>query len=95
MEIKTYTAEELKAMTAEEREKLQADYAAAKLAAETVLTDIEQVAIDAEHEAAEEVTTWAQEFRQKHGISVWVALVGGGYIIWQVGAAVARALGVA
>jgi hypothetical protein len=95
MEIKTYTAEELKAMTAEERAKLQTDYAAAKLAAETVLTDIEQVAIDAEHEAAEEVATWADNFRQEHGVSVTVALVVGGYIVWQVGAAVARALGVA
>lgn len=95
MEIKTYTAEELKAMTAEERAKVQADYASARAAADAVLTDIEQLAIDAEKEAVAAVVTWAQAFRNKHGISVWVALIGGGFIIWQVGAAVARALGAA
>lgn len=39
------------------------------------------------------VKTWAEKFREKHGVSVWVAAVVGGYIVWQVGQAVARALG--
>jgi hypothetical protein len=43
----------------------------------------------------EEEATWAENFRQEHGVSVPVALVVGGYIVWQVGAAVARVLGVA
>ncbi|MBU2704023.1 hypothetical protein Ga0466249_005175, partial [Sporomusaceae bacterium BoRhaA] len=42
----------------------------------------------------EEEITFAENFRAKHGVSWQVALVGGAFVVWQVGAAVARALGV-
>ncbi|MBU2702287.1 gas vesicle protein [Sporomusaceae bacterium BoRhaA] len=42
----------------------------------------------------EEKITFAENFRAKHGVSWQVALVCGAFIIWQVGAAVVRALGV-
>lgn len=41
-----------------------------------------------------EIKTWFEKFREKHGVSVWVAVIGGGYIMWQVIAAIGRVLGV-
>ncbi|MEN6386226.1 MAG: hypothetical protein ABFD79_13655 [Phycisphaerales bacterium] len=41
----------------------------------------------------QELQTWEEKFREDHGISPWVAAIGGGYIAWQVAAAVGRALG--
>ncbi|MBU2702261.1 FtsZ-binding cell division protein ZapB [Sporomusaceae bacterium BoRhaA] len=59
----------------------------AKKAAEEVKAETQKLDV--------EESNWAENFRQKHGVSVPVALVVGGYIIWQIGAVVARALGVA
>lgn len=46
-------------------------------------------------ELEEEEATFAENFRAKHGVSWQVALVGGAFVVWQVGAVVARLLGVA
>lgn len=59
--------------------------------AETAAKEVKDEAGKLEKEEA----AWAENFRAKHGVSWQVALVGGGFIIWQVGAAVVRVLGVA
>ena len=84
--------EELKTLTKDDLLKLKQDVESlpaaieqaieAKIAeeAETIENDITQ--------AETEVKTWAEQFREKHGVSIWVAVIGGGYIVWQVGSAV-------
>lgn len=46
--------------------------------------ELASLAEDAEAEAQkikDEVKTWAQQFREKHGISPWVAVIGGALLI--------------
>jgi hypothetical protein len=38
--------------------------------------------------------TWSESFRTKHGVSWQVAFIGGAFVLWQAGSAIARALGV-
>lgn len=78
LKLKTDAAEFPDAIEQAIAEKVQEEAAAAK-------KDIDK--------ADKKVKTWSEKFREKHGVSVWVALIGGGYIVWQVGAAVARVLG--
>lgn len=40
-----------------------------------------------------EIKTFEQQFLEKNGISIWVAIIGGGFVVWQVGAALLRVLG--
>lgn len=70
MEIKTYTAEELKAMSAEDLEKIKSDYATAKESAETVLADIEKVIVDKGKELVAETKEAEQTFVQKYGTKI-------------------------
>lgn len=46
-----------------------------------------------EEKAKGEVIAEVKSFREKHGVSWQVAAIGGGFIIWQIGAAIARLLG--
>ena len=90
------TIEELKALTKDDLLKLQQDAANFPAAIEQAITEKIQEEADAVKDGIDRaetaVKTWEQEFREKHGVSVWVAVIGGGYIVWQVGSAVLRAL---
>lgn len=90
--------DQLKTMTKDDLLKLQQDAASFPAAIEQVIAaKIEEETAELKkdvHDTEEAVQTWSEKFREKHGVSVPVALVVGGYIVWQVGAAVARALGV-
>lgn len=91
VEIKKPTAEELAAMTKEDLDKLKADIQAA---AQAAVEEVEQAIVDKEQNVEETVESWTENFRSQHGISWQVALIGGAFVVWQVGAVVARALGV-
>jgi hypothetical protein len=69
------------------KQKLADAEAEAKKEAEDVKDEVQKL--------EEEEATWAENFRTKHGVSWQVALIGGAFVVWQVGAAVARVLGVA
>ena len=58
--------------------------------AEEELKALAGEAIEELQETKEEIKTFAEAFRQKHGVSLWVAMVGGGFILWQVGAALLK-----
>lgn len=78
-----------KDLFAEEITNLQAKLANAE-------TELEALATDAGNEIPKEiekVKTWSEQFRENHGVSVPVAVVVGGYIVWQVAAAVGRVMG--
>lgn len=81
------TPEELKNMTKEDLEKLKQDIS-------QLPTVIEEAIAEKVKEEAGEVKTWAENFREKNGISVWVALVGGAFIVFEVIPAILRGLGV-
>lgn len=66
MEIKTYTAEELKAMSAEDLAKIKADYATAKASTDTVLADVEKAIAD----KGNELVAKGETFWQKYGTHI-------------------------
>lgn len=90
--------DQLKDMTKDDLLKLQQDLvnfpAAIEQAIEAKIAEEAEVIENDINQAETKVKTWTEQFREKHGVSVWVAVIGGGYIVWQVGSAVLKVLGV-
>lgn len=81
------TPEELKNMTKEDLEKLKQDIS-------QLPAVIEEAIAEKVKEEVGEVKTWAEKFREKNGISIWVALFGGGIGLFVVVSAILQILGV-
>ncbi|MEN6566790.1 MAG: hypothetical protein ABFC57_10855 [Veillonellales bacterium] len=96
-QLKDLTFDQLQTMTKDDLLKLQQDAADFPAVIEQALTaKIEEEAAalgQGINNTETKVKTWVEKFREKHGVSVPVAVVVGGYIVWQVSAAAGRVLG--
>jgi hypothetical protein len=89
--VQKLTAKQYEAMTKEDLAKFIND---AEGTAQAIIQEAKQALVAKEEEVKEEVVTWADQFRQKQGVSIQVAVIGAAFILFEVLPAIGRLLGV-